>query len=124
MDKDFTKFEEYNEIDEDIDELVELDGFNESDILDQELVEISDDDGTMYQYYQIGKVNYNGINYAFFTPAEEIDGVEVNQVLVYQVDEENSELIEIEDKSLIEELFVEFTARFKGEYVEEKENLN
>ena len=122
--KDFTKFEEYNEIDEDIDELVELDGFNESDILDQELVEISDDDGTMFEYYQIGKVNYNGLTYAFFTPAEEIEGMEVNRVVVYQIDEENFELIDVDDEELIDELFVEFTARFKGEYVEEKENLN
>ena len=122
--KDFTKFEEYNEIEEDIDELVELDGYNESDILEQELVEIDNEDGTTYQYYQIGKLNYNGLTYAFFTPAEEIDGVDINQVLVFQIDEENYELIDIEDESLIDELFLEFTARFKGEYVEEKENLN
>ncbi len=120
MDKDFKKFEEYSEIDE----LSELDGLNDSDILQQELVEISDDDGTMHEYYQIGKLTYNGLPYAFFTPAEEIDGVDVNQVLVYQIDEENLELIEIEDENLVDELFMEFTARFKGEYVEDMENVN
>ena len=123
MDKDFKKFSEYTELD-DIDELSELDGFNESDILEQELVEISNDDGTVSEYYQIGKINYNGLTYAFFTPAEEIEGIETNQVLVFQIDEENLELIEIEDENLVDELFLEFTARFKGEYIEDKENLN
>ncbi|MBO5926486.1 MAG: DUF1292 domain-containing protein [Clostridia bacterium] len=120
MIKNFEDFEEYSELDE----LEELDSLNDSDILTEEIVEIADKDGTVYEYYQLGILNYEEKSYAFFTPAEEIDEVSENQIVVYELVEEESQLVEVDDEALLNRLFIEFTARFKGEYVESEEELN
>lgn len=118
MDKDFSKFEEYSEVDE----LSELDGLNDSDILDMEIVEIVDEEGNAYQYYHLGDVEYEDKTYAFFSLVEEVEEIEEDEAVVYEVDNENKELIEITNKELIDRLFLEFVSTFKGEYI--KEELN
>ena len=118
MDKDFKEFEEYTEIDE----LSELDGLNDSDILTEEIVEIVDENGTAYQYYHLSDVEFEGRTYAFFSLAEEVDGISQDEVVVYEVDEENKELIEVTSEELIDRLFLEFNATFRGEYIEEELN--
>ena len=118
MDKDFKKFEEYTEVDE----LSELDGLNDSDILGEEIVEIVDEDGTSYQYYHLGDVEFEGKIYAFFSLAEEVDGKSSDDAVVYEIDEDDKELIVVEDEELIDRLFLEFTSTFRGEYIEEELN--
>ncbi len=115
MDKNFKEFEEYSEIDE-------LDGLNDSDILSEEIVEIVDEDGNAYQYYHLGDVEFEGKLYAFFSLAEEVDGIGQDEAVVYEIDEENKELIEVEEEELIDRLFIEFTSTFRGEYIEEELN--
>ncbi len=118
MHKDFKDFEEYTEVDE----LIELDGLNDSDILGEEIVEIVDEEGTAYQYYHLGDVEFEGRTYAFFSLAEEVDGKSCDDAVVYEIDEVNKELIVVEDEELIDRLFLEFTSTFRGEYIEEELN--
>ncbi len=120
MDKDFKKFKEYTEIDEER----ELDGYNDSDLISEEIVEIVDDEGVLYKYYHLGEINYEGKTYAFFSLAEEVDGMDKDDVYVYEVDGENKELIVVEDDELIDELFLNFASIYKGEYLEEEENFS
>ena len=117
MEKDFKKFKEYTEIEE-------LDGFNESDIIDEEIVEIVDDEGVLYQYYHLGKIDYQGKTYAFFSLAEEVEGMDSDDIYVYEVDALNKELIEVLDDELIDELFLQFASIYKGEYLEDEESFS
>ncbi len=120
MDRDFSKFEEYQEVEE-IDELNELDGLDDSDIFEDRIVEIEDANGVVFQYFHLGDLDYEEKKYAFFVIAEEIEGVPQDEAVVYEVNEEDMELIPVEDDKLIDRLFLEFTSRYKGEYIEEKE---
>ncbi len=120
MDKDFKKFKEYLEVDEDL----ELDGYNDSDILDESVVEIEDDEGVLYKYYHLGEIEYNDKKYAFFSLAEEVEGMDNDDIYVYEVDAINNELIEVEDDALIDELFLQFASIYKGEYLEDEENFS
>ncbi len=114
MEKDFKKFEEYEEID----------GYNDSDLIEEEIVEIVDDYGVLYEYYQLGKIVYQGKTYAFFSLAEDVEGMDEDDVYVYEVDARNNELIAIEDDELIDELFLQFASIYKGEYLEDEENFS
>ncbi len=101
-------------------ELDELDGFDDQDLLSDDIVEITDSDGVTYEYYELGVLEYESKNYAFFTPAEEIDGVEKGAVVVYELDEITEELSIVEDQDLVDELFTEFYANYGGEYIKEE----
>ena len=59
--------------------------FEESD----EIVELIDEEGTSHQYYHIGTLDEAGKKYAFFQPAEEIDGADPDDVVIFELDEEN-----------------------------------
>ena len=65
--------------------------------------------------------DYEGKTYAYFQPAEEVDGVAPEQVIVFEVDESGEDLIEIEDKELENKLLEEFSNDYLGEYVNEEE---
>ncbi len=120
MDKDFTKFEEYSEVDC-VEDLSELDGYDVSDIFEERIVEIEDENGVAVQHFHLGDVDYEGKKYAFFMLAEEVEGLSGDAVIIYEVNEEDMELDPVEDEGLIAKLLLEFTSRFKGEFIEEKE---
>ena len=46
------------------------------------------------QFYLVGSLDYEGKTYAFFQPAEEVDGVAPEEIIVFEVDEENEEVVE------------------------------
>ena len=107
----------------DLDELEELDGLDDHDLLSDSIVEITDNDGITYEYYELGTIEYQEKTYAFFTPAEEIEGIDAGAVVVYELDEISDELSIVEDNTLIDELMVEFYANYGGEYLEEDLDL-
>lgn len=111
------------DFDNNLDELEELDGLDDHDLLSDSIVEITDNDGITYEYYELGTLEYQEKTYAFFTPAEEIEGIDAGAVVVYELDDLSDELSIVEDKLLIDELMVEFYANYGGEYIEEDLDL-
>ena len=88
---------------------------------EDEIIELTNEEGMTIQFYLVGSLDYEGKTYAYFQPAEEVDGVAPEQVIVFEVDETGEELIEIEDKDLEKKLLEEFSNDYLGEYVNEEE---
>ena len=91
---------------------------------EDEIIELENDDGMAIQFYLVGSLDYNGKTYAFFQPAEEVEGVAPEEVIVFEVDENNEDLIEIEDKELEKKLLEEFSNDYMGEYITEEDYLS
>ncbi len=88
---------------------------------EDEIIEIENEEGMAIQFYLVGSLDIDGKTYAFFQPAEEVDGVAPEEVIVFEVDENNEDLIEIEDKELEKKLLEEFSNDYLGEYVNEED---
>lgn len=88
---------------------------------EDEIIELTNEEGMTIQFYLVGSLDYQGKTYAYFQPAEEVDGVAPEQVIVFEVDETGEDLIEIEDKELEKKLLEEFSNDYLGEYVNEEE---
>ena len=91
---------------------------------EDEIIELTNEEGMTIQFYLVGSLDYQGKTYAYFQPAEEVDGVAPEQVIVFEVDETGEELIEIEDKELEKKLLEEFSNDYLGEYITEEDYLS
>ena len=52
---------------------------------DEEIVELTADDGRKLKFYFVGTIEYKGKNYSAFEPAEKIDGIKVLVVNDHQI---------------------------------------
>ena len=78
---------------------------------EDDIVELTADDGRKLKFYFVGTIEYKGKNYSAFEPAEEIEGVSEDDLIIFELngsDEEDAELIPIEDDKLLDEVFNEF----------------
>ena len=78
---------------------------------DEEIVELTADDGRKLKFYFVGTIEYKGKNYSAFEPAEQIDGIDDDDLIIFELsgdDEETAELLPIEDEGLLNEVFEEF----------------
>ena len=93
----------------------------------EDIVEIKTDDGRKLKFYFVGTIEYKGKVYAAFEPAEEIEGLSEDELVILEVvgeTDEDEELIPIEDKALEEEVFNEFCrVIYEDEMAEEAESL-
>lgn len=74
-------------------------------------VELISEDGKKMKFYFVGTIEYKGKMYSAFEPAEEIDGIEEDDLLIFELsgdDEETAELLPVEDEGLLDEVFEEF----------------
>ena len=74
-------------------------------------VELISEDGKKMKFYFVGTIEYKGKMYSAFEPAEEIEGVEEDDLFIFELsgdDEETAELLPIEDDALLDEIFEEF----------------
>ena len=94
---------------------------------DDEIVELTTDDGKKLKFYFVGTIEYKGKNYSAFEPAEQIDGIEDDDLIIFELsgdDEETAELLPIEDEGLLNEVFEEFCRVLEeDELAEEAESL-
>ena len=88
---------------------------------ENEIVELENEEGMVVQFFLVGSLDFEGKTYAFFQPAEEVEGIAPEEVIVFEVDEEGEDLIEIADKDLEKKLLEEFSNDYLGEYVNEEE---
>ena len=79
--------------------------------MDEDIVELSTDDGRKLKFFFVGTIEYKGKIYSAFEPAEEIDGMSEDDLVIFEVagdDEETAELVPVEDEGLLDEVFEEF----------------
>ena len=79
------------------------------------------------KFYFVGTIEYKGKAYSAFEPAEKIDGIEEDDLIIFELsgdDEETAELLPIEDEALLDEVFNEFCRVMEeDELAEEAESL-
>lgn len=86
----------------------------------EEIVELEADDGRKLKFYFIGTLDYEDKVYAAFEPAEAIDGVDEESLVIFELkevegDEEASELLPIKDEALLENVYNAFCEAMEGE---------
>ena len=72
-----------------------------------EIVELTDESGKILHFYHIGTLEYEDKPYAFFQPAEEVEGVDPEEVVIFEVSSEG-ELLPIESQELLDNVFNAF----------------
>ncbi len=78
---------------------------------EDEIVELTTDDGKKLKFYFVGTIEYKGKNYSAFEPAEQIEGIEDDDLVIFELngdDEETCDLLPVEDEKLLDEVFEEF----------------
>lgn len=78
---------------------------------EEDIVELTTDDGKRLKFFFVGTIEYKGKNYSAFEPAEEIEGLSEDDLVIFEVsgeDEETADLLPIEDEALLDEVFEEF----------------
>lgn len=78
---------------------------------EDEIVELTTEDGKKLKFYFVGTIEYKGKYYSAFEPAEEIDGMEDDDLVIFELsgdDEETADLLPVEDENLLDEVFEEF----------------
>ncbi len=79
---------------------------------DEDIVELTTDDGKKLKFYLVGTIEYKGKNYSAFEPAESIEGIEDDDLVIFELsgdeDDDACELLPIEDEALLDEVFEEF----------------
>lgn len=88
-----------------------------------EPIEIFDDKGNKMEFYHIGTMDFEGKNYAFFQPGESIEGADPDEVVIFEIDEEQKVLLPIEDEELLDRIFAQFEMEYYAEYADENEEL-
>ena len=95
--------------------------------LDEDIVELTTEDGKKLKFYFVGTIEYKGKNYSAFEPAEQIDGIEDDDLIIFELsgdDEETADLLPVEDDALLDEVFEEFCRVLEeDELAEEAESL-
>lgn len=79
--------------------------------MEEDIVELTTDDGKKLKFYFVGTIEYKGKNYSAFEPAEQIEGIEEDDLIIFELsgdDEETAELLPVEDEGLLDEVFEEF----------------
>jgi hypothetical protein len=94
---------------------------------EEDIVELTTDDGKKLKFYFVGTIEYKGKNYSAFEPAEQIDGIEDDDLVIFELagdDEETADLLPVEDDALLDEVFEEFCRVLEeDELAEEAESL-
>lgn len=84
---------------------------HDCDCMDEEPIELLADDGRKLKFFFVGTIEYKGKFYSAFEPAEEIEGLSEDDLVIFELsgdDEETAELLSIEDEKLLDEVFEEF----------------
>ena len=87
---------------------------------DDEIVELTTDDGKVIKCFHLGTIEYKEKFYAAFEPAEEVEGISEEEIVIFEVamtedDSNESELLPVENEKLLDEVFEEFCKRLEEE---------
>lgn len=73
--------------------------------LENEIVELVDDDGNVIKFKFLDVTEYRQKRYALLLAAEPNENIEEDEVVIFELDEENEMLLPIEDDKLLQEVF-------------------
>ncbi len=91
---------------------------------EDDIVELTTDDGKKLKFYFVGTLEYQGKNYSAFEPAEQIDGIDDDDLIVFELagdDEETADLLPVEDEAILDAVFEEFCKALEEEEALEEE---
>lgn len=82
-----------------------------------EIVELVDEQNVVRKFYHVGTIDYKGEWYVGFQAAEEIEGVDPDELIIFKIegDEEDEVLKPIEDEAFLEEVYEEFCRQLDEE---------
>lgn len=83
-----------------------------------DIVELVDDGGRVLKFYHIGTMDYKDECFAFFQPAEAMEGAEEDEVIIFMIseDEEGKEvLLPVEDEAKLDAVYEEFCKAMEEE---------
>ena len=89
-----------------------------------EPVELFDEEGNKSEFYHIGTMEFEGKNYAFFQPAETVEGADPDDVVIFEIDEKNQVLLPIEDENYLEKIFDKFQIEYNEQFADEEEDAD
>lgn len=79
---------------------------------EDEVVELFDDQGKAYKFIHIGGTQYDEKWFVFFMPAENVEGLDDESVVIFQTGEENEDgsanLLPVEDEDLLDKVYDKF----------------
>ena len=85
---------------------------------DEDLIDLVDDKGRHLKFFHVGSTEYLNKWYAFFMPAEDIEGLADEEVVIFEVaqDENGDEiLLPVEDHALLENVYEQFCKEMEEE---------
>ena len=91
---------------------------------EDDIVELTTDDGKKLKFYFVGTLEYQGKNYSAFEPAEQIDGIDDDDLIIFELagdDEETADLLPVEDEAILDAVFEEFCKALEEEESLEEE---
>lgn len=85
---------------------------DECDCDESEIVEFSDEQGRVMKFYHLDTIEYEGRFFAFFIPAEEIEGIDPDELIIYEItgNPGEEELVPVEDEALLDAVYEEYCA--------------
>lgn len=88
---------------------------------DDGIVQLINEDGDALDFFFVASLEYKGNWYAFFQPAEEMEDIDEDEIVVFRVVEgDGGDTFEpIEDEKLLDEVYDEYVKMHK-EYLKEK----
>lgn len=78
---------------------------------ENDIVELVDEDGNAVKFSHVATIDYQNEWYVFFTPAEEVEGVSSEEVVIFKLDsdDEGKDVFSpIEDEELLQKVYDEY----------------
>lgn len=99
---------------------------NEKELFEEldEPIELYDEEGNKSEFFHIGTMEFEGKNYAFFQPAESVEGADPDDVVIFEIDEKNQVLLPIEDEDYLEKIFDKFQIEYNEQFADEEEDAD
>ena len=79
---------------------------------DDETITLYDDDNQPMEFYEVAVVEYEGALYALLQPAEKVEGIEEDEVVIFRIedneDDEDSFFYPVDDDAIADAVFEEY----------------
>ena len=86
---------------------------------EEEIITLFDDDDNPMDFYEVAVVEYEDELYALLQPAEEIEGIGEDEVVIFKIEETEGEeddfFYPVEDEAVQEAVFEEYLRATSGE---------
>ena len=92
---------------------------------EDDIVELVDDEGNTIKFYHVATIDYEGNWYVFFSPTEEMEDVDPDEVVIFRLDsdeEGNDVFSPIEDEELLQKVYDEYVKVMSEEYADDEDD--